>query len=146
MPFRDSEGVYDPGLKQEAATLLERYYEVNMNEAVRVRDTYAPKHPIVPFTMFYYHEAHEITEPYVQYYFLTQDNVNAQLMYPRLYGADSQFIWGTVAQFYVDRGSHQPLSVVLDRLDQDWVPAFRAGEQAVIQQSQGNGGGGGVGN
>ncbi len=145
MPYRDTGGVYDPGLKQQTATLLERYYEVNMNEAVRVRDTYAPKHPIIPFTMFYYHESHEITEPYIQYYFLTQDNVNAQMMYPRLYGADSQFIWGTVAQFYVDRGSHQPLSVVLDRLDQDWVPAFRAGEQAVIDRAQGNGGGG-VGN
>ncbi len=142
MPFRDTLGEYDPDLEQESAALLERYYEVNMNEAVRVRDTYAPHLPIVPFTMFYYHEWHEITDPHVKYYFLTEDNVNAQLKYPRLYGADSQFLWGTVAQIYVNRGSHQPLSVVLDRLDQHWVPAFRAGEQAVIDRAQGNGGGG----
>ncbi len=142
MPYMDSQGQYDPSFKQGSSELLERYYEVNLDEAVRVRDTYAPKHPIVPFMMFYYHESHPITEPYIQYYFLTADNVAAQMLYPRMYGADSVFLWGTVAQFYVDRGSHQPLPVVLDRLDQDWAPAFRAAEDIIRQQNSGEGGGG----
>jgi hypothetical protein len=135
MPYRDSGGMYDPSLRQSSTALVERYYRVNMDEAVRVRDTYALGKPIVPFVMFYYHEAHQITVPYEQYYFLTPENAAAQMIYPRLFGADSLFLWGTVASFYVNQGSHQPLPVVVDHINAHWVAPFWEGE-ALFRQAQ----------
>lgn len=149
MPYVDSQGQYDPSLKQSSPELLRRYYEVNLDEAVRVRDTYAPKLPILPFVWYNYHEANPISEPLVHLYFLTTDNVAAQLLYPRMYGADSLILWGTVGEYYVNRGDHQALPVVLDELTNVWLPAFEASEevlrQQLLEQGGGEGGGGNAG-
>lgn len=135
MPFRDPQGIYPSNLSQSSAQILERFYKINMDEAVRVRDTYAANKPIIPFVWYYYHEAHQITIPYERYYFLTPENATAQMVYPRLFGADSLFLWGSVNSFYVNNGVLDPLPVVVDRINADWVAPFWEGE-ALFRQAQ----------
>lgn len=137
MPYLDPQRIYSPTLPQSTPQLLERYYRTNMDEVIRVRNRFAPKAAIIPFIWYHYHEAHPITVPHEQYFFLTPENASAQMIYPRLFGADSVFLWGTVADFYVANRGHAPYNEVVQHLRDHWAVPFHAAED-ILRQNAGN--------
>lgn len=125
MPLIDPEGDHPGGLSEAPDWLPEKWYEVNVGEAHRVRDAYAPSSEIIPFVWYHYHDhSREGRQVNNRIPMLTPENARYQIEQLSTRGVDGVFLWGTVGEWYVDRG-HASQDRVIEHFERYWLPHLK---------------------
>lgn len=126
MPLMDPNGEHPGGFAEAPDWLPEKWYEINMGEAKRVRDTYAPSSEIIPFVWYHYHDLTPLGRQVDgKIPMLTPENVRHQIEQISSHGGDGVFLWGTVGDYYVNNRGHASQEAMLDHLRRNWLPYLR---------------------
>lgn len=134
MPLLDPRGVHPHGLRSHGEDEVEHWYRINMGEAHRIRDTYAPEAEILPFVWYHYHDhslAGRLSDGRIP--MLTAENAEAQLRHIDAFGGDGVILWGTTRPYYVRRGHASELDV-LGHLKRYWLPHLQL-DRATVETS-----------